>query len=79
MKAPVAVLVKVEQIGDDLAIVLLEEVLAHLKANVGDTLELVMTPNGILLKAHDAQFEAKMAAIRQVMEEHKDVLRMLAD
>jgi bifunctional DNA-binding transcriptional regulator/antitoxin component of YhaV-PrlF toxin-antitoxin module len=70
---------KVEQHGDDLFISLPEEALAHLKAKIGDSVELVRTPDGLLLKPYDTYFEEKMAALRHVMDEHSDVLRRLAE
>jgi putative addiction module antidote len=74
-----AVVVKVQQIGEDLAIILPEEVLAHLKASAGDTLGFVMTPNGLLLTAYDAHFAEQMAAMNHVMDENREVLRKLAE
>lgn len=70
---------KIEQHGDDFFINLPEEALAHLRAKVGDSLELVRTRDGLLLHFHDVQFSEKMAALRHVMEEHHDVLRRLAE
>ena len=70
---------KIEQHGDDLFITLPEEALTHLRVKVGDPLELVGAPDGLLLKPYDAQFAKKMAALRHVMEEHHDVLCRLAE
>jgi len=74
-----AITVKIERVGDDPIIKLPEEALAHLKANVGDTLELVEHPEGFVLRAYDTEFSRQMEAMRYVMEKHRDVLRMLAE
>lgn len=70
---------KVEQHGDDLFISLPEEALAHLKAKVGDSLEFVRTPDGLLLHYHDIEFSKQMPAARLVMEQNREVLRRLAE
>jgi hypothetical protein len=70
---------KIEQHGDDLFISIPEDALTHLRAKVGDSLELVRTPDGILLHYHDVEFSKQMAAARLVMERNRDVLRMLSE
>jgi putative addiction module antidote len=70
---------KIEQHGDDLFISLPEEALTHLRAKVGDSLELVRTPDGLLLHYHDAEFSKQMAAARIIMEQNREVLRRLAE
>ena len=74
-----AVLLKIRESGDGLGILLPQEVLDHLNAKAGDALELVITPDGLLLKPHDAEFEKKLAVTRQIMRENWDVLQRLAD
>lgn len=70
---------KVERFGDDFVIKLPEEAIAHLSAKVGDSLELVRTPDGLLLHYHDVEFSKQMAAARLVMEQNREVLRRLAE
>ena len=69
---------KLERLGDDLAIGLPGEALARLRATAGDTLEVKKHPEGLILCAYDAEFSRQMKAVRHVMEKHKDVLRMLS-
>lgn len=69
---------KITKIGNSAGIVLPKEVLAHLDAEVGETLSLVTTPRGIELSAEEPDFEAQMAAAREVMARRKRALRELA-
>lgn len=69
---------KVTRIGNSAGIVLPKEVLAHLDTRVGETLSVVITPRGIELSAAEPDFEAQMAAAREVMERRKRALRELA-
>lgn len=73
-----AITVKVERLGDELVIKLPEDALARLKADVGDTLELVEHPEGFILSAYDAELSRQMKAMRHVMQKHRDVLQMLS-
>ena len=52
--------------------------LAQLGAEVGGTLSVVSTPRGIELSAEEPDFEAQMAAAREVMVRRKRALRELA-
>ncbi|EQB30959.1 hypothetical protein M529_16730 [Sphingobium ummariense RL-3] len=52
--------------------------LAHLNAATGDTLSVVLTPRGIELSAAEPDFDAQMAAAREVMARRKRALRELA-
>jgi len=74
-----ATAVKITQIGNSVGIVLPKEVLAELNVQKGDSLHLVKHPEGFVLSAYDEEFARKMKAIRHVMREHRDVLRMLAE
>ncbi len=69
---------KITKIGNSAGIILPKEVLAHLKAQVGETLSLVVTPRGIELSSEEPDFEAQMAAARDVMARRKRALRELA-
>jgi putative addiction module antidote len=70
--------VKITRIGDSAGIVLPEEVLAHLQAEVGETLSVVLTPRGIELAPAEPDFEDQMAVAREVMGRRKRALRELA-
>jgi putative addiction module antidote len=69
---------KITKIGNSAGIILPREVLAQLGAGAGDTLSVVTTPRGIELSAEEPDFEAQMAAARQVMVRRKRALRELA-
>ncbi|MCB5426188.1 AbrB/MazE/SpoVT family DNA-binding domain-containing protein [Altererythrobacter sp. CC-YST694] len=69
---------KIKKIGNSAGIILPKEVLSHLNAEVGETLSLVTTPRGIELSAEEPDFEAQMAAAREVMARRKRALRELA-
>ncbi len=69
---------KITKIGNSAGVVLPKEVLAHLDAGIGGTLSISKTPRGIELTAPDADFDAQMAAAREVMARRKRALRELA-
>ncbi|MBO9499764.1 MAG: AbrB/MazE/SpoVT family DNA-binding domain-containing protein [Novosphingobium sp.] len=69
---------KITKIGNSAGVILPREVLAHLNAQVGETLSLVTTPRGIEISAEEPDFDAQMAAAREVMARRKRALRELA-
>lgn len=69
---------KITKIGNSAGIVLPKELLAHLGAQVGETLSVVTTPRGIEIVHGDADFEEQMAAAREVMARRRRALRELA-
>ena len=69
---------KITKIGNSAGVILPRDVLAHLNVQVGETLSLVTTPQGIELSAAAPDFEAQMAAAREVMLRRKRALRELA-
>jgi len=69
---------KITKIGNSAGVVLPKELLAKLRAGVGDTLYVSETPDGIRITASDPSFEAKMALAEQIMREDRDILRVLA-
>ena len=69
---------KITRIGNSAGVVLPKEVLAHLNAQVGESLSVVTTPRGIELSAAEPDFEAQMTAARAVMARRKRALRELA-
>ena len=69
---------KITKIGNSAGVILPRDVLAHLNVKVGETLSLVTTPRGIELSAAAPDFEAQMAAAREVMLRRKRALRELA-
>jgi putative addiction module antidote len=69
---------KITRVGNSAGVVLPKELLARLNAQVGDTLSVVFTPRGIELSAAEPDFDAQMAAAREVMARRKRALRELA-
>lgn len=69
---------KIRKIGNSAGVVLPKDLLAHLGAAVGDTLSVSKTPHGIELSVRDPEFDAQMAAAREVMARRKHALRELA-
>ena len=69
---------KITKIGNSAGVVLPKELLAKLRAGIGDTLYVSEAPDGIRITAADPSFEAKMALAEQIMREDRDILRVLA-
>jgi putative addiction module antidote len=69
---------KVAKIGNSAGVILPKELLAHLEVAVGGTLSVTKTPRGIELSAPESDFDAQMAAAREVMARRKRALRELA-
>jgi putative addiction module antidote len=69
---------KITKIGNSAGVVLPKELLAHLKAQVGESLSVVTTPAGIELSVAEPDFEAQMAVAREVMARRKRALSELA-
>jgi putative addiction module antidote len=69
---------KVQKIGNSAGVILPKELLAHLHVGPGETVSVTRTPNGIELRAPDAEFETQMAVAREVMARRRRALRELA-
>jgi putative addiction module antidote len=69
---------KITKIGNSAGVVLPKELLAKLRAGVGDTLYVSETPDGIRITASNPDFAAKMDLAEQIMREDRDILRILA-
>ena len=69
---------KITKIGNSAGVILPKELLAHLHAEVGGALSVVVTPRGIELSSAEPAFDAQMAAARDVMARRKRALRELA-
>ena len=71
---------KLTQIGNSTGVVLPRDLLHRLRVDRGDTLYVVETNGGgIELTPYDPEFAAQMDAAEQVMREHRDILRKLAE
>jgi putative addiction module antidote len=69
---------KIIKVGNSAAVILPKELLARLRVDLGDTLSVEPTDRGIELRARDEDFEAQLAAAREVMARRKRALRELA-
>ncbi|MEP6868318.1 MAG: AbrB/MazE/SpoVT family DNA-binding domain-containing protein [Novosphingobium sp.] len=69
---------KITKIGNSAGIILPKELLARLRAGVGDTLFVSEAPDGVRITASDPDFAAKMDLAEQIMREDRDILRVLA-
>lgn len=69
---------KITTIGNSAGVILPKELLARLRLEKGDELYALETPDGIKLTPHDPEFAAQMEVAEQVMREHRDLLRKLA-
>ncbi len=69
---------KITKIGNSAGIVLPKELLARLRAGVGDSLFVSEAPDGVRLSAVDPTFVEKMQLAEQIMREDRDILRVLA-
>jgi hypothetical protein len=70
---------RVTQVGDDLAIVLSEEVARLLNVRPGATVLASPTAPGIELVRVDSEGQAQLEAGRRFMARYKDALRKLAE
>lgn len=68
----------ITKIGNSAGVILPREVLARLRVDLGDTVYVSESPDGIRLTAANPDFEAKMALAEQIMREDRDILRVLA-
>jgi putative addiction module antidote len=71
--------VKITTVGNSAGIVLPKEILSHMNMQKGDSLYVTKTRDGIQLVPYDDSFASQMDAAREVMREHRDVLRKLAE
>ena len=69
---------KIRKIGNSAGVVLPKELLAHLDAEVGETLSVSKTPHGIELSVRDPEFQDQMPTAREIMARRKRALRELA-
>lgn len=69
---------KLRSIGNSVGVVLPKEILAKLDLQEGDTVEVINTPEGLLLTAMTPQESEQLRVARQVMRKYRNVLRELA-
>jgi putative addiction module antidote len=69
---------KVTSVGNSAALILSKEALRILRADKGDTLYLTETAEGGTLVPKDPDSRAELEALNSVMDDHREVLRVLA-
>ena len=70
--------VKITAIGNSMGIVLPKEALTKLKADKGDVLYLIDSPEGLTLSPYSKDFEAQMEVAEKVMKKYRNALHELA-
>jgi putative addiction module antidote len=70
--------VKITAIGNSMGIVLPKEALTKLRADKGDVLYLIDTPEGLTLTPYQQDFSAQLDAAEKVMKKYRDALHELA-
>ena len=69
---------KITKIGNSAGIILPKELLARLRVELGDSLYVSETADGVRLTASDPDFAEKMALAETIMREDRDILRVLS-
>ena len=69
---------KITKIGNSAGIVLPKELLARLRAGVGDTLYVSEAPDGVRITAANPDFANALDLAERIMREDRDILRVLA-
>lgn len=69
---------KITKIGNSAGVILPKDVLARLRADIGDELHLSETPDGWRLTPYDPEFERQMELAEEIMRDNREVLRALA-
>ena len=70
---------KLIKVGNSTGLILPKEVLARLRAELGDELHLVERPNGeYTIGKYDPEFARAMEAADEIKHEDSDILRVLA-
>jgi putative addiction module antidote len=70
--------VKVTNVGNSMGILLPKEALKKMKADKGDILYLVESPDGYTLTPYQQDFEEQMETAESIMKRYKNTLRALA-
>ena len=69
---------KIIKIGNSSGVILPKEILADLCLEQGDTVAVSRTPDGIVLRAPNEEFDRQMKIAREVMDRRRAALRELA-
>ena len=66
---------KIVTIGNSVGVTLPKDILERLRAEKGDTLYAIESPNGVEITPYDPEFAKQMEVAEDVMHEWRDVLR----
>ena len=69
---------KLTTVGTSTGAVIPKEMLARLKAQKGDTLYAIETPEGYLLTPYDPAIDEQLKAGQQFMKKYRDTFKALA-
>jgi len=69
---------KLVKVGNSTGVILPKDILARMGLELGDTLKVKASDDGIELRPSNSDFEEQMAAARKVMGKRKRALRELA-
>jgi putative addiction module antidote len=69
---------KVQKIGNSLGVILPKDVLARMHIGLGDELTVSEAPGELKLQLYDDEVERQVALGLELMREHRDVLKALA-
>jgi putative addiction module antidote len=69
---------KIIKIGNSAGVILPKDLLDRLKLDVGDTLAVNQTPDGLSLSTKDPEFDDQMARARTIMKRYRNALSELA-
>jgi putative addiction module antidote len=69
---------KVIQIGDSLGLILPKDVIAKLNLEIGDDVQVLDCPNGILITTNPAGVNEQLKLARVIMEDRRDALHKLS-
>jgi putative addiction module antidote len=70
---------KLRKIGNSIGVTLPKEILDKLDLKEGDTMNIVLTTEGIKLTAFDPNFETVMEAYKEGKAKYRNAMRKLAD
>lgn len=69
---------KIRKIGNSLGVVLPKDLLEHLNAGEGDTLSVQREENGVRIDVSEAETERLMELAEEIIQENRNVLKVLA-
>lgn len=74
-----ATTLKLIQVGNSVGVILPKELLEKLRADKGDVLHVLETPDGLKLTGFDQEFARQFDVAESVMRRRRNVLKKLAE